>query len=308
MSLFIPITKVDVAKRLVYGTLTEEIADKAGEILDYETAKPAFREWSQQFENASGGKSLGNVRAMHGAIAAGKFTDISFDDENKRISGVAKIVDDDEWQKVLEGVYTGFSIGGGYARRWPDAVNPSLMRYTPVLHEVSLVDNPAVPTATFDVVKLDGSVECRKFNEVIKDNSMADDAQANDHFSALESELEWLEEYLKDEEEADEILPHITALLQFISDEENEDGENNKMVKSSGFKNSLLTTIEALQKRISKLEARPLPAKGRLRVVGKSDDRASGGDDNTEDRLAKLTPEQRVNELMKIALANPILL
>jgi hypothetical protein len=34
MSLFIPITKVDVAKRLVYGTITEEVPDKAGEILD----------------------------------------------------------------------------------------------------------------------------------------------------------------------------------------------------------------------------------------------------------------------------------
>jgi len=32
------------------------------------------------------------------------------------------------------------------------------------LSEVSLVDNPAVPTATFEVIKQDGSIECRKFN------------------------------------------------------------------------------------------------------------------------------------------------
>jgi hypothetical protein len=81
--------------------------------LDYESAKPAFLEWSQQFHAASGGKSFGNVRAMHGVKAAGKLTDITVDDKNKRVSGVAKIVDSDEWKKVLEGVCTGFSIGGG---------------------------------------------------------------------------------------------------------------------------------------------------------------------------------------------------
>jgi hypothetical protein len=39
MSLFIPITKVDVEQRLVYATLSAEVADKSGEILDYATAK-----------------------------------------------------------------------------------------------------------------------------------------------------------------------------------------------------------------------------------------------------------------------------
>lgn len=163
MSLFIPISKVDVAQRLVYGTLSEEIADKSGEILDYATAKPAFEKWSEDFRQASGGKSLGNVRAMHGSIAAGKFTDIAYDDDAKKIEGCAKIVDDIEWNKVLEGVYTGFSIGGGYARRWVDPNDSKLMRYTPVLAEVSIVDNPCVPTATFDLIRADGSVEMRKF-------------------------------------------------------------------------------------------------------------------------------------------------
>src|ERR1700735_4723382 len=110
MSLFLPITKVDAAQRLVYGTISEEVPDKHGEILDYASARPAFEEWSRAFHEASGGKSLGNVRAMHNAIAAGKLTDIRYDDGEKRIDGVAKIIDDDEWRKVEEGVYTGFSI------------------------------------------------------------------------------------------------------------------------------------------------------------------------------------------------------
>jgi hypothetical protein len=80
MSLFLPITKVDIVQRLVYGTISEEVPDKTGEILDYASSRPAFEEWSRQFQEASGGKSLGNVRAMHGAVAAGKLTDITFDD------------------------------------------------------------------------------------------------------------------------------------------------------------------------------------------------------------------------------------
>ncbi len=243
MPLFIPITKVDVAKRLVYGTLTEEVPDKTGEILDYASAKPAFMEWSEQFRQATGGKSLGNVRAMHGHVAAGKFTDIVFDDVQKRIEGVAKIVDDDEWQKVVEGVYTGFSIGGGYASRWPDAQNPGLMRYTPTLTEVSLVDNPAVPTATFEVVKEDGTTECRKFQEA--------EAESQVHMHKS-----------------------ITAMAD---------------------------VIQELQKRITRLEAQPLPPRGVLRAVSKSGDCIGERDD-----LSILSPQERVRELMKIALANPI--
>lgn len=37
-------------------------------------------------------------------IAAGKLTDLKFDDDAKRIDDVAKIIDDAEWNKVVEGV------------------------------------------------------------------------------------------------------------------------------------------------------------------------------------------------------------
>ena len=85
LRLFLPIGKVDAAKRIVYGTLTAEIPDKAGEIFDYASGKPAVQAWSDEIKAASNGKSLGNVRAMHSKIAAGKFTDIVYDDANKRI-------------------------------------------------------------------------------------------------------------------------------------------------------------------------------------------------------------------------------
>lgn len=163
MRLFIPITKIDTAQRIVYGRLTAEVADKTGEIFDYATGKEAFITWSNDALERSQGKSKGNLRAMHGKIAAGKFNDIFFDDENKAIDGAAKVSDDQEWAKVEDGTYTGFSIGGDYAKRWIDPVDANLMRYTPILAEVSLVDNPCVASATFQVIKADGSTETRKF-------------------------------------------------------------------------------------------------------------------------------------------------
>lgn len=257
MPLFIPITKVNVAQRLVYGTISEEIPDKAGEILDYESSRPAFEEWSRRFHEASGGKSLGNVRAMHGTIAAGKLTDITFDDENKRIEGVAKVVDEDAWQKVLEGVYTGFSIGGGYAKRWQDSENPALMRYTPTLSEVSLVDNPAVPTATFAVIKQDGSAEQRTFaqkQEFSKDTACA--------------MLDWLAGEMDDEA----ALEHISALITLLDKDSGDNSSTVKKIKLAGMHKYLQDSVQELKDRITKLEAMPLPPRGALRSVQKAQD------------------------------------
>ncbi len=296
MSLFLPITKVDAAQRLVYGTISEEVPDKMGEILDYESSKPAFEEWSRQFRETSQGKSLGNVRAMHGAVAAGKLTDIRFDDAGKRIDGVAKIVDDDEWNKVLEGVYTGFSIGGGYARRWPDAENPNLMRYTPVLSEVSLVDNPAVPTATFQLIRKDGSIELRKFIPLTGDGIIT--GSGPEQAKQLLGGLAWLASHAE-AIGANGLLAHIHALQGYL--EEVDEGDDLTPLAGKSMSNTLQLTIDNLQKRIAELEAQPLPAKGALRVVGKADDRLPQGREQV-----KQNPADRVMDLMKTALANPI--
>ena len=161
LDLFLPLAKVDLDRRLVTGVATAETPDRSGEIFDYGSSKPYFEKWSAEAAAASGGKSLGAVRAMHGSVAAGKLTDIAFDDDAKRVTVCAKIVDDDEWRKVQEGVYTGFSQGGRYVKRWADP-ETGLIRYTAEPHEISLVDLPSVPDATFDVVK-GGVVERRGF-------------------------------------------------------------------------------------------------------------------------------------------------
>ena len=153
----IPLVKVDEERRLVIGRAAAEEPDRAREIMDYATAKPAFQKWSDECAAASGGLSKGNVRSMHNAKnVAGVVKEISFNDSEKAIDVVAKIVDDGEWSKVLSGAYLGFSVGGGYANRWDDN---GLRRYTPIINEISLVDRPCIPSAQFiELVKADGTI------------------------------------------------------------------------------------------------------------------------------------------------------
>ncbi len=163
LKLFARLTKVDEEKRLVYGRATEEVVDRAGEIMDYATSKPYFEKWSGDVAKATDGKSVGNLRAMHNNIAAGKLTGIDFRDDEKAIDICAKVVDDAEWNKVLEGVYTGFSIGGDYVKRWVDP-DVSARRFTADPCEISLVDLPCVPSASFfSIEKADGSVMQKVF-------------------------------------------------------------------------------------------------------------------------------------------------
>ena len=167
LQLMLPITKVDAAQRLVYGVAAAEVPDRAQEIMDYASTKPNFEQWSEEVNKASGGKSLGNVRAMHGNIAAGVLKQLACNDDERRIEVCAHIVDDNEWAKCEAGVYTGFSMGGRYVKRWKDE---GLTRYTAEPIELSLVDMPCIPTATFEMIKADGSTELRKFTSIEDEN------------------------------------------------------------------------------------------------------------------------------------------
>lgn len=162
-NLFIPITKIDAERREVWGWGAVEERDNSDEIMDYNSSKPLWMEWSQKAQKRSGGKSMGNLRAMHQPIAAGKLIDLRPDDNKKGFFVGARIVDDNEWKKVQQGVYTGFSVGGSYQRRWMDYTQPGVTRYTAKPSEISIVDSPCIPSATFEVIKADGVKERRHF-------------------------------------------------------------------------------------------------------------------------------------------------
>ena len=310
--LFIPITKVDVEKRLVYGTVAEEIPDRAGEIMDYETARPEFESWSADIAKASDGRSLGNLRAMHGQVAAGKLEGLAFDDAAKRIECCGKVVDDAEWKKVLEGVYTGFSMGGKYLKRWTDPANPQLTRYTPKPSEVSLVDHPCIPTATFEVLKEDGSTELRKFRsagrvaKIGARHSKADLARVqnlHDTSVALGASCPSCDDPGDDNtaDDTDDLAEKLARRSTY---------NNDVIGKALG---RIAAIVESQAARIAALEAQPLaggPILRGARTISKSEDGSltASGDPVSAFRkhLDTLGPQERALALMKFSLANPL--
>ncbi len=284
LDLFLQLAKVDLDRRLVTGVATAETPDRSGEIFDYASSKPYFEKWSAEALEASGGKSHGAVRAMHGRVAAGKLTDIAFDDEMKRIVVAAKIVDDDEWRKVTEGVYTGFSQGGRYVKRWPDP-DSSLVRYTAEPREISLVDLPCLPDATFEVVK-DGVVEKRAFAP----RAEIDEARSGDPAQEQTSEA---------------FFKAANALADAVIKLERAEEENLRLRKAI---DDVSPALADLAKRVAALEAQPLPAKAALRAVAKSADgemEAFSAEEAIR-RLAALPAEARALALTKLSLANPL--
>lgn len=172
MQIFARLTKVNEADRTIEGVIASEAVDRSGEVFDYEKSKPNFIRWSSELGKATGGKNIGNVRAMHGNVSAGITKAMDFDDASKQIVVKAEITDDNEWNKVLKGNYTGLSIGGRYAEKWKDETLGKT-RYAADPSEYSLVDLPCNPDATFTVVKVDGAQEMHKFENTTDSESLA---------------------------------------------------------------------------------------------------------------------------------------
>lgn len=163
LRIFVPINKIDEEQRLVYGTVAAEVLDNSGEMFDYEGSKPYFEKWSANAHATSGGKSKGNLRVMHTSKVAGVVSDLGFDDDARIIEACAKVIDDDEWKMVKAGGYTGFSMGGRYVSRATKSDGVKTYVADPV--EISLVDKPCIPTATFSVVKADGTETVCRFQD-----------------------------------------------------------------------------------------------------------------------------------------------
>jgi hypothetical protein len=143
--LSMPIGKVDVERRMVSGFATLDNVDRQGDIVTTESSVEAFKNFR------------GNLREMHQPSAVGKIVsfkeDKYFDPNDKKfysgvyVSAYVSKGAQDAWEKVLDGTYTGFSIGGNI-KTWDDAYDEKIDKTIRViktyeLHELSLVDNPA---------------------------------------------------------------------------------------------------------------------------------------------------------------------
>ena len=138
MRLYAPIVKIDSEQRMVFGYASTEALDSQGEIIKREAVEAALPAYMR----------FANIREMHQPSAVGIAKQADVDDKGLYLT--AKVVDDDAWAKVKEGVYKGFSIGGHVVTR--DPADRSVITQIE-LSEISLVDRPANPEAVIDIYK-----------------------------------------------------------------------------------------------------------------------------------------------------------
>ena len=159
LRLSMPIGKVDVERRMVSGFASLDNIDKQDDIVTAEASVQAFKNFK------------GNLREMHQPSAVGRMIsfkeDRYFDPNSKKfyngvyVSAYVSKGAQNAWEKVLDGTYTGFSIGGNI-KVWDDAYNTELDKsirgikdYD--LYELSLVDSPANQFASIiSVEKVNG--------------------------------------------------------------------------------------------------------------------------------------------------------
>jgi len=152
MALAFPISKINKEKRTVSGFASLDNVDRHGDIVTAEANKKAFERFR------------GNIREMHGPSAVGKMIkfkeDNFFDPEtNKKYNGIYVTAyiskgAQDAWEKVLDGTYSGFSIGGNINDAKMEKSDDGSGKDRRVihdydLHELSLVDSPANQLANF---------------------------------------------------------------------------------------------------------------------------------------------------------------
>jgi hypothetical protein len=157
--LSMPIGKVDVERRMVSGFATLDNIDKQNDIVDTKASIEAFKNFR------------GNLREMHQPSAVGKIVsfkeDRYFDPTTKKfysgvyVSAYVSKGAQDAWEKVLDGTYSGFSIGGNiksYDDDFDEAMDKSIRVIKEYeLFELSLVDNPANQFANIvSIEKVDG--------------------------------------------------------------------------------------------------------------------------------------------------------
>jgi len=191
LRLSMPISKIDKERRTVSGFASLDNIDKQMDIVTAEASLDAFSRFR------------GNIREMHQPSAVGKMVsfkeDKYFDPETKKfykgvfVSAYISKGANDAWEKVLDGTYTGFSIGGKM-NKWDDAYDENLDKTIRVIKqydliELSLVDSPANQFANIvSVEKVDG-VDVVKGDNTILENVFYDKESGLVMVSENESEV-----------------------------------------------------------------------------------------------------------------------
>lgn len=192
-NLFIPFTKSDDEERMVFGYASTEALDSQGEVV----AKDAIIEALPDY------MKFGNIREMHQPSAVGKAQEATIDDKGLYLG--VKVVDESAWQKVKEGVYNGFSIGGKIITK----VNDTITKLR--LSEISLVDRPANPEAIFEFFKGENMEDEIKPDEIVETTTIEETTtKSNGSLDLLKS---FMGEEVYDSRRALEALDIVMYLL-----------------------------------------------------------------------------------------------
>jgi hypothetical protein len=191
LRLSMPFSKVDKERRTVSGFASLDNLDKQMDIVTAEASMAAFARFR------------GNIREMHQPSAVGKMVNFKedkyFDPETKKfykgvyVSAYISKGAQDAWEKVLDGTYTGFSIGGRM-NKWDDAYDEKSDAQIRIIKdydlvELSLVDSPANQFANIvSVEKVDG-VDMIKGDETVVENVFWDKESGIVTVSENESEV-----------------------------------------------------------------------------------------------------------------------
>ena len=286
MKIFAPIAKIDETQRLVFGYASTETLDSQGEIVKKEAIEAALPDYMR----------FANIREMHQPSAVGVAREAELDDKGLHLA--AKIVDDEAWRKIVEGVYKGFSIGGRVTARHPDAKHV----ITGVdLLEISLVDRPANPEAVIELYKgksappndaakagarhgKEDLARVQRLHDVAVELGADCPGAATKHSHADE-----LAKLLDARQLDGAMLRKLTLLVLPLGDE-----------------------VAALSKRLERIEAQPMPQKAASKALGFSKEQDAGGvaagGETVEDFVTRLqgqSADKRALELTKLALRFP---
>jgi phage head maturation protease len=263
MKLYLPLAKVDREQRMVYGYASTEALDSQGEVVRRQALAAALPEYMR----------FANIREMHQPSAVGIAKEAAIDEKGLWLG--AKVVDDDAWKKVVEGVYKGFSIGGFVTAR--DPRDPQAITGID-LAEISLVDRPANPDAVFAVYK-SARAEREALVKVGARHSKEDLARVqgiHDTAAALGADCPGM--HADDgEAEPDEDDKHAAAGAR---------PELGKLQRAQQKIAELETANSALARRVAELEKRPEAGKAVLRTVDKSADYPARTPAETSDTLS----------------------
>jgi len=133
---------IDEEKRIIEGYASTDTLDLEGDIVDLNATRLAVEEYQK----------FAAVRLMHRAQPIGVIERLQVD--TKGLFVRVRVVADDAWKLVKEGVLKGFSIGYANAKRVADTVKTGVSRMISYdLIEISLVDAPANRDCSFVLTK-----------------------------------------------------------------------------------------------------------------------------------------------------------